>query len=318
MSSNPRFPEPVIIVGAPRSGTSLLQKIVREIPAFVSVPRESSVIWWPYVHPKENAWRGEGLAERSLSAAEVAEIREAYSSRVLSAKIWSGWSQSKIMSSPHLSKLVRSVYPFSDRVLSGVRRLVPKRERVRRLVDKSVHFPFWLSAINQVFPDARFIHITRDGPACVCSMMKGWLDPERFNTYEIPAPLRASDIRYWCFPMPPRWREYLQLPLAERVARQWVDIQTAIDEGLTVAREQDRYLHIKLEDLISTPRLSLERLAEFIDYPWDDYFEDLQADIPIVNAGPESRSDDRHSGYDQPTVQEIIEPAQRRLGYKRH
>ena len=36
---------PVLIIGAPRSGTSMLQKVLRNHPAFWSLPSEGDMIW---------------------------------------------------------------------------------------------------------------------------------------------------------------------------------------------------------------------------------------------------------------------------------
>ena len=317
METSRKFCKPVIIVGAPRSGTSLLQKIIRENPAFVSVARESDVIWNPYIHPRVNNWRQEGLVDRQLSQEDIAFILEEYGNKALPAKVWSRWSQSRIMESAFLSRLVRRVYPCADRVFTTVRRILPDRRQDLRLVDKSVHFALWLDAVNQVFPGALYIHIARNGRDCVRSMMNGWLDPERFNTYLLPKNLRTGGARYWCFPMPARWREYLELPLAERVAHQWVDIQGSINKGLDAARQENRYLLVRLEDLTGEPAQNIRRISDYIELDWSGYFEHVAANMPVINASQKNYLTGEEYG-EQPdsAIMDIIRNTQVELGYQ--
>lgn len=279
------FPEPVIIVGAPRSGTSLLQQVLREHPAFVSVPRESDVIWWPYVHPRLNDWQGEGFHGRALADGAVEAIRAGYASRALPAAVWSRFSGAGIMRMPRLARAVRAVYPLADRLVSGLRSYLPARHPAGRLVDKSVHFGLWLDAVERVFPDARLVHVTRHPESCIRSMIAGWREPGRFETWRLPEALQANGVTHWCFPLPAGWRELLGLPLAERVAGQWCAIQAGILAASARARDEGRYLRLHLEDLSGAPEPALRALADFAGLRWDDYFERLARDLPVVNAG---------------------------------
>ena len=81
------FHKPVIIIGAPRSGTSLLQKIIREHKDFVSVPRESDIIWNKYVHPKLNDFQYEGISKERLEYINIDDIREDFSNTAISSAI---------------------------------------------------------------------------------------------------------------------------------------------------------------------------------------------------------------------------------------
>jgi hypothetical protein len=290
--------------------------MIREDPAFVSVARESDVIWNPYVHPARNEWRQEGLAGRRLGDEEITAILNEYANKALPATVWKRWSRSGIMESPTLSRLVRRIYPVADSFVTAIRKVLPDRGQHLRLVDKSVHFGLWLPAIHQVFPDALFIHLVRDGRKCIRSMMNGWLDPERFNTYLLPENLRKGTAKYWCFPMPACWQEYLDLPLAERVARQWVAIQSAILDGLDTARKENRYLHVRLEDLAGNPLETLHAIAEYIETPSLVHYEKLAASMPVVNASREdylSGHDD--AGWSDRQILDIIGDMQVKLGY---
>lgn len=309
------FRKPVIIIGAPRSGTSLLQKIIREHPGFVSVARESDVIWFPYTNPSRNEWCQEGILE-PLRQADVERILSDYNNKALSAGMWNRWSKSGIMDNPIASKLVRSVYPVADKALSILKKGLPQPEQEsRRLVDKSVHFALWLPALDQVFPDALYIHITRNPESCVKSMINGWQDPERFNTYLIPESLNLGvAYKYWCFPMPPNWKTYAAMPLQERVANQWVEIQNAIIGGLTRPKRENRYLQIKLEELSVNTKYCLGNIAGFIDVQWSSYFENLSNSLPVVNSATYSNFA-KETNVTANNIKTIINSSQRELGY---
>ena len=309
------FRKPVIIVGAPRSGTSLLQKIIREHPEFVSVARESDVIWFPYTYPSRNEWRQEGILE-PLSQLDVARILSDYNNKVLSAGMWSRWSKSGIMDNSVASKMVRSIYPAADKALSFLRKRFPQPEQAsRRLVDKSVHFSLWLSALEQVFPDALYIHITRNPESCIKSMINGWQNAQRFNTYLIPESLNLGiAYKYWCFPMPPNWKICAQMPLLERVANQWVEIQNTIIGDLARPKRENRYLQIKLEELSSNTRYCLGNIASFIEIQWSDYFENLTNTLPVVNSATYVDSA-KGSDVSANNIKSLINTPQKELGY---
>ena len=315
MSEVRYYRKPVIIVGAPRSGTSLLQKIIREHPGFVSVARESDVIWSSYTHPSRNDWSQEGILE-PLRQVDIDRILSGYNNKALSAGMWSRWSKSGVMANPIASKLVRSIYPVADKALSTLRKRLPQPEPAsRRLVDKSVHFAFWLPALEQVFPDALYIHITRNPQSCIKSMINGWQDPERFNAYLIQENLNLDiAYRYWCFPMPPNWKIYATMPLEERVANQWAEIQNAIIGGLTRPKRENRYLQIKLEELSSNTKYCLCNIAKFIEIQWSDYFENIGNSLPVVNSATYSKS---AKGIDVSAnnIKTIINTSQKELGY---
>lgn len=92
----------------------------------------------------------------------------------------------------------------------------------------------YYSQLKSLFPDARFIHIVRDGRA-VCASIRG-LDWGPNNAY------MAS--RHW----------------AERLQ------QALIVEGA----EADNCVRVRYEDLLTRPHEILAQLCEFIDIPFDE------------------------------------------------
>ncbi len=278
------FERPVFIVGAPRSGTSLLQKIVREHPAFVSVPRESDIIWFKYTHPEKNDWRGEGIPVSQLTEADCRNIRSSFEQLAVSADAWRRWSSLGLMKNPVTASVIRAVYPAVKPVFRMAKSLIPRREEPVRLVDKSVHMGLWLELVFKTFPDALVVHIVRNPRTCIPSIAAGWRDGTRFETFDPPGSLAIKGYAgsKWKFPLPEGWRDHKSDSVEEVASFQWSSIQTSIlghQETLG-----DRYRRIRLEDLASSPKQELESLSEWLGAKHHEYFRDVAADLPVVNA----------------------------------
>jgi hypothetical protein len=120
-----RIVEPVVILGAPRSGTTLLAEILGEHPD-VARTREARLVW-----RFGNDRRSDELGPEHARPEVVAHIHKT----------------------------------FLD-LAGGTGRLVEKTPA------NSVR-PWF---VDTVFPDARYVHITRDGWACVPSIRRLWTE----------------------------------------------------------------------------------------------------------------------------------------------
>lgn len=284
---------PVMILGAPRSGTSLLQTVIREHEGFRSVAKESGFIWRKYCHPALHDWRYEGCPTDAIDEYALKDIRRQFDRFALSSKSWrraSGLNVLRYQRSPLLAPVLRGGY-FALAALSRVGRSLIPRGTQERLVDKSVHSALFLNLVDAAFPDAVYLHIVRNGRDTVPSMLDGWLNPDRFFTYDLPGGLQIPDypFREWNFALPPGWEAYRDRPLADVVAFQWTHLQRAILNHFDAPERRGRLLRVKLEDLSSDPAGTLRRVAAFVDLPWSDYFERLGREMPTVNARPSAR-----------------------------
>ncbi len=74
-----RFERPVFIIGVPRSGTTLLFRVLATSPELGALPREGHDMWRTYHHPRYSGWRSDavgagkvGIGERRFVAAYLA------------------------------------------------------------------------------------------------------------------------------------------------------------------------------------------------------------------------------------------------------
>lgn len=312
--------DPVLILGSPRSGTSLLQKITRECPGFYSLPSESNEIWDEYCHPMFREWTSEYIEPEAATPEVVAAIRVRFDSLVWSAWMWRLirrdnliWSFERTV---HQRKRIRAFY----HALSRLREPFRFKGRPRRLVEKTASNCFRLEYVERVFPDARLIYVCRDGRNAVSSIIDGWRHPTRFFSYEVPYVLRIAgyDYQQWNFTLPPGWREYVDRPLEEVCAFQW----TQSNEYVLKAEEQGlfggRILRVKLEDLTASSESELQRIADFMGKPYQGYFSKVASQLPVVNSAEENPTSDRWQRRNTLMVENVIpliEPTMKKLGY---
>jgi len=124
-----------------------------------------------------------------------------------------------------------------------------------RLVEKTPANVLRVAALDKMFPDALFIHLTRDAPPSIASMLegrerglavRGWPDKHGHE---------------WHFLMAPGWLGHLDDSPAAQFAWQWqVGNQTAVDELAGVTRS--RWCRLKYEDLVAdAPRVVADLLT---------------------------------------------------------
>lgn len=276
---------PVFIVGAPRSGTSLLQKLLRECPGHASVPREAQHIWGPHVHPSLSDWAGEAVSVEVLDDAQrIRSIREAFAESAVAAETWRRMENSGVAGNRWLRRIARL---FPRQAVEALVRGGRTRDDAR-LVEKSVHAGLWLPLVDAVFPDARYLHIVRDPRKSIPSIMTGWLEPSRFVSFEVPDPLEIAGTdgatHDWCFPLPVGWREYRQADLQAVATFQWTAINEAILEFF-VEQRADRCLVVRLEELVEAPGECLRAIRDHAGISEHEYFEAFESGLPVINKG---------------------------------
>jgi hypothetical protein len=121
-----RIRAPIVVLGAPRSGTTLLAQILGEHPQCVRA-REARLVW-----RYGNDRRSDELGAADATPDVIAHIHR------------------------HFLGLLPS--PVGD----------------VRLVEKTPANAVRPWFVHQVFPDARFVHITRDGWSCVPALQEFW------------------------------------------------------------------------------------------------------------------------------------------------
>jgi sulfotransferase family protein len=312
---------PVIIVGAPRSGTSLLQKIIRAHPAFWSLPSESEIIWDEFCHPRLRNWESDCLQAEDLTQQAREKILRQFELYSLPARVWRSAEKTNLIWSFKRLKLLRALFKTVYTRAFPLLRKSGLFDRPKRLVEKTINNCLRLGYVDAVFPDAKFIYQTRDGRSNINSIINSWRNPSRFFSYDLPVTLKIDGYQFkkWNFGLPPGWRDYIDQPLERVCAYQWTACHQSILAETEKPNYKSRVLQIKLEDLAANPRPVLQDLAGFIDVEFDDYFEKLARDLPIVNS-PDNNIDTNKWQHQNASMIEkiipVIEPTMKQLGYE--
>jgi hypothetical protein len=206
-----RLAQPIFLIGAPRSGTTLAVDLFATHPD-VANWSEAGRVWDPghYDDPEaEHAWRAE-----DATPARVARLHR-----------WFEWRRRR----------------------SGRPRFVNKHPR------NSLRIPFLLRA----FPDARFLHVIRDGRAVVSSML------EEIRTRE-----HRQRLPMGGFAKPAGWRAMLRDDVAEQSTLQWQAIvRTAFADGRPLG---PAYAEVRYERLCAAPRETYRELFRAAGLRSDD------------------------------------------------
>jgi len=204
------------VVGVARSGTTLLRLMLDAHPA-LAIPPETGFV--PAV--AGIAGNGDALRERFLAI-------------VLGSENWSDLS----VPDEQLRAAVDALEPFD--VSTGLRtlyRLYAARFAKSRWGDKTPGYCTALDHVRRVLPEARFVHIIRDGRDVALSLAPHWFAPGRDP---------------------------------ETLARSW---RTQIETTRALATGYADYLEVRYEALVQEPRRELERVCTFIELPYDDRME---------------------------------------------
>lgn len=111
------------------------------------------------------------------------------------------------------------------------------RKGASRWVEKSPENILRIDYLFRLFPDAQFIHMIRDPRDTLCSMKQ-----------------QAAAHK-------PNWTKFT----AEVTAPEWV---RGIDAGLKWREQDDRYLEVYYEQLVSEPEFVVRRVLDFLQEPW--------------------------------------------------
>jgi omega-hydroxy-beta-dihydromenaquinone-9 sulfotransferase len=120
-----------------------------------------------------------------------------------------------------------------------------------------------ISFLHAIFPDAKFVHVTRDGRAVENSRMRtpfwtGW-----------------EGLNLWAGEMPAHYREEWERHRHSFVALAGIEWKTHLDQMNELERNypQINILKVKYEAFCADPIVQLREIAEFCELSWDTGFE---------------------------------------------
>lgn len=294
------YGRPLFVVGAPRSGTSLAYRGLSLHPqaAYISnwlarwpnLPALSLLNRLPGLMPglRSRFWFGEESNDAYRYGRRRALIERLFPAPVEGGPVFESFG-------------VRGVpATLGAERAAGLRRALAGPVRyggATTLVSKRIANNRSVVVLAEVFPEARFVSMMRDGRAVAYSLSRvNWWD--------------QSDL-WWFGGTPQLWQEQGGDPW-EACAREWVEEVRVIESGLAAINPK-RVLRVSYEAMVAEPLTELGRIALFGGLPesaaWIDSLRRLQ--FPNQNEAWRSKLD--------PEVVTRIENVQaeelRRYGY---
>lgn len=216
--SQQQLRNPVFFVGCGRSGTSLLQHLLKAHRDIAVYPTEANELWFPQTYP----WR-------SAKIDVPVFWDDPYGFTEISLK----------QSSPSYERHLQAVFGAYQFMARG-----------QAFLNKSVMVTFMIPRMLQIFPEARFIHIVRDGRAVVLSYAKWESKKIAANLARYQAGGYDFNLETLLEKFTKHWQDHLQ-----EIARQNKALQL---------EEKGRLFEIRYEDFCTDPGTHLRQLAVFI------------------------------------------------------
>lgn len=231
----PVLRRPIVILSAPRAGSTLLFETLAQAAGAYTIGGESHQLIESIaaLRPGRGVVNSNRLTRKDATSAIVAELRQRFASRI------------------------------HDR--DG---LSPPAGASVRLLEKTPKNALRVPFLLEVFPDAQFIFLRRDPRANLSSMMeawraKGWVTYRNLPGW--PGP--------WSLLLPPSYERLQGKPLEEIVAFQWrVANETILEDLAELPRE--RWTSLSFEDLVRDPRSEIAKLLDFAGLSMDPRLED--------------------------------------------
>jgi hypothetical protein len=140
-----------------------------------------------------------------------------------------------------------------------------------RWVDKNNQNGLCVPYLNALFPDAKFVFVTRHPGDNLASLIEGWSRPEEFATWSGQLEVRVNfegRSLPWCFFLAEGWRAYVDRPLEEICAFQY----RAMNEALLTAERTlapERWTRLAYEDLLRAPHEATRQLFARLGLRYD-------------------------------------------------
>jgi hypothetical protein len=243
MISADKFCKPIVILSAPRSGSTLLFEILSSAGELWTIGGESHSIIEsiPSLTIKNNA-HSNRLTQTNATVECVTELKSKFHSEM------KGSSTKK-----------------TDVLKSQSCRFLEKTPK------NSLRVPF----LDAVFPDAIFIYLVRDPLETISSMMDAWQSGQWVTYRNLPG---WEGSWPWSLLLPPGWQLLKNKPLEEVTAFQWISSNNhIIDDLKSIPRK--RWTTISYTELVHDTENQITRLCEFCGIEYDSQLKEVTSGI---------------------------------------
>ena len=216
---------PIIILSAPRAGSTLLFETLARHPNIYTIGGESHAL---IEHIPQLSTVARGYVSNRLDTADATD-EIAHELRM---------------------RFIKNARNFKGQPLN-------KDAVSFRLLEKTPKNALRVNFLNKVFKDAKFIYLVRDPRENISSIMQAWRS-QKFVTY----PKLPDFNGGWSLLLPDNWRSQQGKSLASIATYQYTCANNSIIESLA-AIEQERKFLINYSDFIENPETTIRSVLDF-------------------------------------------------------
>ena len=285
--------DPIIVVGAGRTGTTVFHRMLSEHP---------HLAWLPGRICAKFPERLE-LSRLLMEGLDYPVAGELLRRRLQPGECYPFWEHHcKGFSAPYRDLVAADV---TNRTKKHIPRTMAKilTEKRNRLLLKITGWPR-IGFLSEVFEDARFIHVMRDGRAVANSMLnvsfwQGWKGTWDWGWGEL-SPAQKQE-----------WNDHDQ-SFVVLAAIQWKILMDAMDKAKNTISSES-FLEIRYEDLCSDPVGQLQKVTQFCELEWSADFQRRLGEYQLENANDKFKDD--LTAKQQSELEEVLGDYLRRYGY---
>ena len=313
MNEVPVIERPIVVIGAPRSGTTILQRCLALQPRLWHLRAESHYILEGPFHPKRIGRSSNRCAAEDTSELTVKSVRQRFYqkainvSRVLSDPGW-------LFRADGLAGRILSAATI--KTLGYLSRMV--KPSTIRFLEKTPKNSLRVSLLNRLFPDALFVLNRRRPEENIDSLIAGWHTSDKIGPIELPRFSRfgypvAEDLKlkdysekWWKFALVPGWKSLQGKSVGEVAAFQYYQCNRCALEDFEEL-DEDRTISIKHERFVQKPTEVVSKILERAGLSMTSAVKQFAKALPRVNSTRDGGG--RHFG-------ELRYPEQVRCGMK--
>ena len=258
-----KIEKPIFIAGIGSSGTTLLHRLLCEHP---------NVAWLSRIAKPRP---GMSKNNRAFMKAIDYPILGRYLKKIIKpTECYEFWERY----APGFGSTFRDLVSEDVTIRTRTRLLLATSEQLtskrNRFLAKITGWPR-LGYLHEIFNDAKFIHISRDGRAVVNSRLHGswwhgWQGPHNWNR----PPLTSEENEVW---------EQYDRSFVALASIEWRMLMDAFETARNGTKNAE-CLQIRYEDLCSDLLSSLQRIVEFCELSWTSDFESVVGTYRVISA----------------------------------